>query len=536
MITIDVFEANDIPVLYKEPKKMVFEHASPLFRFLGPRFHSERAERFIIRGNTMKLRFRDQTIASTGTASKKRRFPMIPVFFGLSAAFIVGCLEPSGPADAGREKEEFGIINGNDYFTASGGGGLAKSALAFGPDYKWHHYNILRAQQNGELRWFLQTNCNDGFDARNVIRQAYAKWQSLVPFTFVEVSQAAQANTVIRFVSGPAYTNSNNTTTPWWGNANSVTLGVGWAPHETLQGLGYDFWGDIEINDLAQWNQGTTPSVVVTGRPGGGSATFASSLLETLTHEIGHTLGLNHDDSHALNIMHSGGNSQGTGKLWDADILTAAGLYEMGYEASYGYERSHNLVTAGYQKIYGRNPDAGGLQYYRTALTLHGLPSKNGFDYRTFLSDLGSSDEAFYTRSGGVPSQYIVNLYSWFLNRVPSSGEVNAWLNYYATATRRQVAEGFVYSPEWNIIYVSDLYTRMLGRQPDQNGLNYFTGLLNTRTTSPLSLDVAFANSGEFYSVSSPANATGNITRVYQTMLGRTPAASEVNAWRVWLD
>lgn len=468
----------------------------------------------------------------------RKQTHLVPLLMGLSGALLAGCLDPSGTVSEDRNgnKEVFGTISRDDFMPAPGRG-LAKSALPFGPEFKWHHYNILRSQQNGQLRWFLQTNCNDGFDARNIIRQAYAKWQPLVPFTFVEAGSAAEANTVIRFVNASSYTDQNGVSRNFWANADQVTLGLGWAPHETLRGLGFDFWGDIIINDLAQWNQTTTPSVVVTGRPGGGTATFASSLMETMTHEIGHTLGFDHDDSHPWNIMHGGGNQLGNGNLWDADVLTAAQLYQMGYEGAFGYERSHHLVVAGYQKVYGRFPDPGGLQAYRAALQNHRLPSRNsGWEYRNFLSEIGSSDEAFHFRSGGVPRNYIINLYAWFYDRVPSNSEVNAWLASYPSLTRRQIAEGFVYSPEWNLRYVMNLYTRMLGRQADQAGLQYWAGLLNNRALSPLSLDVEFAKSPEFYAVSNPANGTGNIIRVYQTMLGRTPSTGEVDAWRLWVD
>jgi hypothetical protein len=452
---------------------------------------------------------------------------------------LLSCLGGGCSADTAESEETadadsaltYGVIVSDDFRYRSTGRG---SALAFGPEYKWHHMNLLRPLQNGELRWFLETNTNDGFDARGVIRRAYAHWQPYVPFRFVEASSAAEANTVIRFVNGANFTDEQGVAQPFWRSPNGVILGVAWAPNEQSRNLNWDYWGDIFINDLAQWNESTTPSVTVTGRPGGGSLTFRSSLLETVTHEIGHTLGLAHDDSHARNIMHNGGNQLGTGALWDADVMTATTLYQLAYHAVFGAEHVSRVIDSVYWRVLGRAPDPGGMQHFRSLLEYHELPSRNTYDFKQFYVDLTSSEEAWNV-AGRDPSNYIAWLYYWMLNRWPEDSEINAWLPAFNSMSRAQLARAFADSDEWNFTFVYGMQWSLL-RSPRQPQLSELTAALRAGTMSPFQAEVAIANSPEFFGLLNPQNNTSLIDHNYRYFLGRAPDPAGLEYWLSWID
>lgn len=457
---------------------------------------------------------------------------------------LIGCSEqnPVTSNEPNGDDTYTAIINGDDirentYFD---GNKLNKSSAAFSQVNKWHFMNILRPNQNGELRWFLETNCNDGFDAKVTVRNAFAQWQKYVPFRFVEASSAAEANTVIRFVNSDTYVDQDGVTQQFFsreGSGIGTIFGLGWRPHEAVRGLGFDYWGDIMINDRARWaNNNATSTVVVTPW---GNLTYSTNLFYTLTHEIGHTLGFAHDNSNTNNLMHTNAGFTANARLWDADIQTAFLLYQMAYDGAFGPEHVTALINGIYNRFLGRNSDQGGLDHFRNLLTYNRLPSKLAsinYEYRDCMVDAAASDEA-WSRSGQNINTWITNMYYWFHNRQPDPQGLTNWVNAYRSGqTRRQIATAFAYCQEWNQNYVSGLYRLHLNRNADQGGLNYYTGMLNRREITPQELEVIFTTSPEYYSLANPQNNNGYLTRVYQTLLGRQPDQSGLQYWLGWID
>lgn len=76
--------------------------------------------------------------------------------------------------------------------------------------------------------------------------------------------------------------------------------------------------------------------------------------------------------------------------------------------------------------------------------------------------------------------------------------------------------------------FVTLLYTKFLGRNPDRGGLDYWSGRVGVDLSGP-QLAAQFFNSGEYLSRSTTNEEF--ITTLYETCLGRTPDAAGFNSW-----
>lgn len=110
-------------------------------------------------------------------------------------------------------------------------------------------------------------------------------------------------------------------------------------------------------------------------------------------------------------------------------------------------------------------------------------------------------------------------------------------------AVGNELAYGFIFSPEYtqldksNEDYVTDLYMLFLGREPDEDGFNYWIGQLEDGK-SKMDIFVGFANSPEFFNLCDGYGITAGhyitgydrnqlnnvnlfVERLYKTTLGR---------------
>jgi hypothetical protein len=149
------------------------------------------------------------------------------------------------------------------------------------------------------------------------------------------------------------------------------------------------------------------------------------------------------------------------------------------------------LVTAYYEDILGREPDAGGLNYWVSEINRMaslGIGVNEGFI--ALGKEFFKSSE--YTGKGKSDEEYIRDLYLTFLQREPDQGGWDFWTGYLTSgASRDLVMNYFVFSNEFNTYMeglfgastarpenslVNDFYRGLLGRLPDDSGFGYWLG------------------------------------------------------------
>jgi hypothetical protein len=156
------------------------------------------------------------------------------------------------------------------------------------------------------------------------------------------------------------------------------------------------------------------------------------------------------------------------------------------------------LVTAIYRALLGRDPDPGGLAAFG----------------EVFRSDRGALATVFVGSpefTGVLPDRsdrtalaaLITRFYEELLGRAPDPSEVAAWVDaVVATRDVSSVARAFVVSAEFEARalthrgYVTLLYRAVLGREPDQAGLDAFEQTLRSRLLAVI--DTGFIASSEF--------------------------------------
>ena len=118
-----------------------------------------------------------------------------------------------------------------------------------------------------------------------------------------------------------------------------------------------------------------------------------------------------------------------------------------------------NIVTPAFQKYLGRLPDAAGLQFWISQL--HG-----GLTDSQMTADIASSNE-FFQLTGGTASNWINALYADLLGRPSDTSGLAFWLQQLANGTSRtQVALEIAASAESAALAIVNDYLTLLGRNP----------------------------------------------------------------------
>jgi uncharacterized protein DUF4214 len=97
-------------------------------------------------------------------------------------------------------------------------------------------------------------------------------------------------------------------------------------------------------------------------------------------------------------------------------------------------------------------------------------------------------------------------------------------------AARQTVAAGLTQSAEYYSNFITAAYNKYLGRGPEASGLAYWLNLMQNQGLSDEHLEAGFIGSTEYINDHGGAGS-GWVTGMYVNLLGRTPAASEVQYW-----
>jgi hypothetical protein len=95
---------------------------------------------------------------------------------------------------------------------------------------------------------------------------------------------------------------------------------------------------------------------------------------------------------------------------------------------------------------------------------------------------------------------------------------------------RTKVALGLTQSAEYYSNVITTAYNQYLGRGPDASGLAYWVNQMQFKGLSDEHLEAGFIGSAE-YIANHGGQGAGWIQGMYQNLLGRKPAASEVQYW-----
>jgi hypothetical protein len=101
--------------------------------------------------------------------------------------------------------------------------------------------------------------------------------------------------------------------------------------------------------------------------------------------------------------------------------------------------------------------------------------------------------------------------------------------------TLLQVTGTLTHSAEYYTIFVTDAYSRYLGRTPDAAGLSGWVGAMLSGSVTDEQLEAEFIGSPEYINDHGGSGA-GWIRGMYQDLLGRQPSDAEVQAWAAFLN
>ena len=206
------------------------------------------------------------------------------------------------------------------------------------------------------------------------------------------------------------------------------------------------------------------------------------------------------------------------------------------------------LVNTLYQEILGRVPDQSGLASWVKAVNSGSTaPSvANAFwnSPEHKANPIGSTSTAIHD----ADTAFVSTLYLDVLVRTGDTGGIVGWsqvLNNGAT-TPNQVAMAFWNSPEHQAklsagtalpslcsygMTVNALYTVLLGRSPDQGGLNTWVNALYSGTITQDQMVQSFVSSAEFSAGTSNLSTNQFVTGLYSSILHRSPDAAGLAAW-----
>ncbi len=196
-----------------------------------------------------------------------------------------------------------------------------------------------------------------------------------------------------------------------------------------------------------------------------------------------------------------------------------------------------SFVTRLYTMALGRSPDTAGKRDWVTQLMekkISGSAAAYGFFFSSELTNRNLSNQ-----------QFVTLLYNVFLNRDPDAGGLQNWVSALETgASRKYVFAGFANSQEWKGLcaayeiepgsftsdeprdqnlkvtaFVQRLYTLCLNRSADVIGLNDWTGALVNKTKDGAHVAYGFFFSQEF--IGRNLSNVDYVEVLYQVLLGR---------------
>jgi hypothetical protein len=129
-------------------------------------------------------------------------------------------------------------------------------------------------------------------------------------------------------------------------------------------------------------------------------------------------------------------------------------------------------IRQGFVKLVGREPEAGAVDHWLEA-------TQPGLTDEQVTAALLSSEE-YSARHGGTQDAWVAAVYGDVLGRTPDAAGLAFWVGRLQHgATRQDVVQSILDSPEAHTLLVSATYQNVLRRLPEAQGLEYWTKALD---------------------------------------------------------
>jgi hypothetical protein len=127
---------------------------------------------------------------------------------------------------------------------------------------------------------------------------------------------------------------------------------------------------------------------------------------------------------------------------------------------------------------------------------------------------------------------FVSTLFAKLYGREPDTTGLNFWVNQLVSGkmTRAQVVTAFDNSTEGNIISIQLIYTRFLGRPADTAGLNFWLGFLNSGGLFSTAVET-IASSPEFIQKNGGGNPAALVNAQYGVLLNRAADSAGLSFW-----
>jgi hypothetical protein len=152
----------------------------------------------------------------------------------------------------------------------------------------------------------------------------------------------------------------------------------------------------------------------------------------------------------------------------------------------------------------------------------------------------GVKDNDIFSPGASAARLFAMQMYRDFLSREGDPAGIQGWADLITagTYTRNQVIDAFLQSQEFSgfVAPVVRLYFATFLRVPDYDGLVFNAGLIRNGTLTPVQLADFFANSPEFLSTYGALDNSQFVTLLYNNVLGRAPDQAGLDGWVALLN
>jgi uncharacterized protein with LGFP repeats len=179
---------------------------------------------------------------------------------------------------------------------------------------------------------------------------------------------------------------------------------------------------------------------------------------------------------------------------FQTQALAAGWVTKLGYLNSLATSNEwlSAIVTKFYQDTLGRAPDSAGLASWVSWL-------RSGRFTPAQVASLFYASDEYYAKAGGTASPWVTSLYAKLLNRQPDPAGLQFWIGYTNNPAygKSWVAYQFYQSVESRQLRVKSMYEVLLQREPDSVGWPFWAARVLSYGDIALAIDIA--NSDEYW-------------------------------------